>query len=456
MTPVLREALTVAVFLGLFGAIVAGAETLIRRGAFSAEVARKSIHVAGGLGCATLPLVLTSWISVLALACILAGVLYFGESRGMLQSLSAVRRKSHGALLFPIAVLLLFVVSNGRIWLYVSALLVLVLADTAAALAGTRLGRVYFQTTPGEHKSLEGTLAFALVGFFTIYLSLLFLADIPADACALTALLLALLLAGLEAVSIGGTDNLFVPLATVFLLLKVSTKPPLEILFQCLSLAGLAYIVWKNNARYRTLHIRLLIILTLAMYTAWSLGSAEWMLVLFAGFVIYNRACHRCAPLPPDMTAAEILRPLSAPLVILFAANASLQLGFWFGPFVVATATGCSLCIINRFRIETPPRPLGAIRLLSVALLPGAIPLVLSVPLLGKSALPVIPIPVLLSGAVTGLYDRLVRAPLSPFAWNHAIPLTATVAALTYAGFQYLAWVPSMEPSTWIEVFRCP
>lgn len=450
----MSELLGSAILLLLFFGVIGVAETLMRKDRLAAETARKSIHLSGGLGCLLFPLLVSSWIAVLCLALLFAAVFYFGENQKMLKSLSSVKRKSCGSLLFPIAILILFIVSDGRFWLYASSLLVLVLADTAAALAGTRFGSVFYQTVPGEQKSLEGTVMFCLVGFLAVYLPLLILSDIPHLTCILTAFLMALLLGGLEAVSIGGTDNLFVPLATSFLLLKLPTKPQSEIFFQCLSFIGISLLVFKANQRHKTLQVRSLIIFSLVTYAAWSLGSGDWMIPVIIGFIAYNRICIRCAPLPPDLNARELLRPLYPSLLILFAANATLQLDFWFTPFLVATTTAASLCAVNRYRRESSLKPLKGKPLIAAAILPSSVSLLLCLPIQGWKIIPAFPALILLCAGSTFLFSRLGKYPMTNFAWNYSIPICAGATALIYATFQHIGLAPTLEPSTWMEVFR--
>ncbi|MCU0856976.1 MAG: hypothetical protein MUC65_01045 [Pontiellaceae bacterium] len=442
------------ILLLLFLAVISFAEILIRKQQLTAETARKSIHLAGGLGCLLFPLLISSWIAVMCLAGLFAVIFFFGENHKQLKSLSSVERRSCGSLLFPVAILILFVLSEGRIWLYVSALLVLVLADTAAALAGTRFGRIFYQTAPGEKKSLEGTVMFCLVGFFAVYLPLLAFSDFPHLICIGTALLMAILLGGLEAVSIGGTDNLFVPLATSFLLLKLPEKPPVEIFFQFVSFVGISFFVFTANRRHKTLQVRPLVIFILVTYAAWSLGSADWMIPVISGFIIYNRTCTHCAPLSPNLSARELLRPLYPALIMLFAANATLRLNVWFGPFLVAMATSTSLCIMNRYRREITPRRMRGAELAATAILPSAVPLLFCLPIQGWSILPTFPVLIPLCAVTTGLYNRLSKTPVTHFAWNYSIPLCSGAASLSYAAFQHMGLAPVMAPSTWMEIFR--
>lgn len=454
MTPLIHEILGGTSLVVLFLAVIAGVEMLTHKLHLGAETARKSVHMAGGLGCLLFPVLINSWITVLCLAVVFAGIFYFGEKRNVLKSISSVDRNSYGSLLFPIAILLLFVVSNGRLWLYVSSLLVLVLADTAAALAGTRYGQTFFRTAPGERKSLEGSLMFCVVGFFSVYLPMCLLSDIPHTTCMLTALLMSLLLAGLEAVSIGGTDNLFVPLATCFLLLKLPTKPQAEIAFQCLSLISISIGLYLTNKRHGTLRTRPLIIFILSSFAAWSLGAADWMIPIVVGFIIYNKVCTSCKRLPVNLPALVLLRPMYPPLFILFVANATLEFDYWFGPYVVATATTTSLCVASRYRRENPSEELKGVQLWTAALLPIILSLLLCLPIQGGLVWAAFPFAVPLCAVTLLIYLRFKHNNTEVFPWSHAITFYSGATALIYTGVQYFGLVQSLEPSTWMEVFR--
>lgn len=449
MNNVLGAAILLLLFLGVIGL----AEILIRRKRLAPEPARKLIHLAGGLGCLLFPFLVSSWITVLILAALFGTVFYLGENRGMLRSLASVERHSCGSMIFPLAIFILFVVSERRTWLYVSALLVLVLADTAAALAGVRFGRTFYETTPGERKSLEGTLAFCAAGFIAVFLPLATLADIPLATCALTALLMTILLAALEAVSIGGTDNLYVPLGTVYLLLKIPEKPQPEILFQCISLLCISTALVLINRKHETLRIRPLVLFLLTAYAAWTLGSAEWSIPVITGFTLYNRLCADCSPLP-GLSARALLRPLYPTLGILFLANSVREFNFWFVPFTVATATAASLCIIHRRRKEPVSARLSGRKLLAAALLPISITVILFLPFrmdgIGSAALIALP----LCGGTAAAYNRFIPLKLPPFAWNYAIPILAAAVAGTIALLQAAGIAPVLEPTTWAEVFR--
>ena len=90
-------------------------------------------------------------------------------------------------------------------------------ADPAAALVGTRWGRRAYVAN-GERRTGEGSLAFCLAAFACVALPLGLFSPHSAVTVVGVAALLAVAVAGVEAVSPRGSDNLFIPLATYALL----------------------------------------------------------------------------------------------------------------------------------------------------------------------------------------------------------------------------------------------
>jgi phytol kinase len=140
--------------------------------------------------------------------------------RGLLTSL-CVPRPSLGAELFPVAVLVAFALAGDRLWLYAAALLVLALADTAAALVGTLAGRVEYRVW-GERRTLEGSLAFLVTCFPCLAIPL----ALAGAGGTLAALLAAVVCTAVEAVTPRGTDNVFLPVTVCALLPPLAATPP--------------------------------------------------------------------------------------------------------------------------------------------------------------------------------------------------------------------------------------
>lgn len=169
----------------------------------SAEARRKLLHVEMGVVTLGFPWFFSAAWPVILLACM--SVAWFGLLRASraLEArfgpvLAAGGRDSCGAIWFVCGVCLTFLLSDGDAAAYCIAILVLTLADTAAALVGQRCGRT--------SKSVQGSLAFFSVAFGVSFLTLQAL--VPA-------LLVALVTTAVEAALGSGLDNLFVPLGAL-------------------------------------------------------------------------------------------------------------------------------------------------------------------------------------------------------------------------------------------------
>src|SRR5262249_1979590 len=149
------------------------------------ELARKIVHM--GMGGVTLtfpwlfheawPVLLLAGVSILGLLALRV----VGSLKSALGSvLGGVSRVSLGELYFPLAVRVLFVLFLGgpdgervpRIILYAAPILLLTLADAAAALIGVSYGRLHYVTADGV-KSWEGSLACFTCAFFCAHVPLL-------------------------------------------------------------------------------------------------------------------------------------------------------------------------------------------------------------------------------------------------------------------------------------------
>jgi len=209
--------------LGVFGMLMAGLQAYRRSAPTDPEVVRKLLHLGMGLVTLSFPWVFTSTWPVLLLAGLFAiGLAALRISRSMYRLLGGViggvHRQSLGEIYFPLAVGLVFLLSRGDPVEFCTPMLSLTLADTGAALIGTRYGRRRLPSGRGW-KSLEGSIAFLAISFLSTLVSLRFLSDTGRAETVLIALVLGLLLTLLEAAVGQGLDNLCIPLGG-FLLLR--------------------------------------------------------------------------------------------------------------------------------------------------------------------------------------------------------------------------------------------
>lgn len=188
------------------------------------ETSRKLFHLGGGLTTLALPWMFADvWPVLVMTAITVPALLTLKHVRrlrdGLGDVLYGVTRPSLGEIYFPLSACLLFVLAHDEPLLYTVPLLLLTVADPAAAIIGSRYGSLRYVTRDG-HKSLEGSLAFFTVAFLGTSGALLL--DGPAAsgmAIPGVALTLALLLTLVEAISWRGLDNLLIPV-TGFIFLE--------------------------------------------------------------------------------------------------------------------------------------------------------------------------------------------------------------------------------------------
>jgi len=177
-----------------------------------AEVERKVLHLIFGICLFWLVALLVSIIifnPILLKIVPAANKLFSGTKK--------VERKSIGGSLFGIAFLLLFVLAQHHRLYYLISGLVIVFADTAAALVGKRYPWLKYEVW-GMQKTLSGSLAFFVTALLCIYLPLLLIGHYQFLNIWVFGLMAAYTVTLIEAISPFGLDNLSIPLSVFFLL----------------------------------------------------------------------------------------------------------------------------------------------------------------------------------------------------------------------------------------------
>ena len=195
--------------------MLAGLSIYQSRQARHPEVSRKLLHIGTGLLALTFPWLFDSAWPVLVVVGAIGFVLCATRVPGTLQrclggALTGVDRASNGDLWFLLAIGLIYVLAGDHRLFYVIPILVLTLADTAAALAGLAFGRLRYSTSGGA-KSLEGSAAFLGVAFLCAGIALLVSGDYDYRESFAIAAALAFATTILEAFANKGLDNICVP-----------------------------------------------------------------------------------------------------------------------------------------------------------------------------------------------------------------------------------------------------
>lgn len=200
-----------AVLVVGFVVVFVVAELLWRLLRMHTEVTRKVVHIGGGVVVLSVPHLLTSVWSALALAASFAIALGVAQRCHFLPSVHAIDRRSVGAAVFPLAVGVCVLVSRGELVRFEVPLLALALGDAAAALIGRRFGTLAY-AIGRTRRTVEGSAAFVVV--VAVVAAVLFcIAGVDVPMAVAVAVPTALVLAVVEAISIDGWDNLTIPVA---------------------------------------------------------------------------------------------------------------------------------------------------------------------------------------------------------------------------------------------------
>ena len=194
--------------LGAFVALLGAAEVLRRRLRIAPDVTRALVQVGvatsvvfAGHGAGSGPY----WV--------LAFVLYLSFRYEVLDAVED-DGPSLGPTLWPVACALLLTWFPGeRSFIAVTAVLGAGIGDALAGVAGRRLGTRRFRTY-GSRRSMEGTFALFAAAGATMAPALVVFGELGWHQAVAFSLIAATVAASVEAISLRGTDNLTVPLAT--------------------------------------------------------------------------------------------------------------------------------------------------------------------------------------------------------------------------------------------------
>lgn len=352
--------------------LLASAQILRIKTGMKLEYTRKLVHFGAGLLVCAFPFIFDSIGSVALMSLSFLGIMVVSKLRHVLDAVHEEGRNSAGAYLYPMAVFLIFYWSDGY-WLhFMVPILLLTIPDAAAALIGKEYGTITYAVNR-QYRSLEGSFMFFLIAFLCILIPVLLAEVVDNRTAILVALLLALIITGIEAVSVFGVDNLFVPLVGFLGLTRLLTHPT-DILIGNLAVLLIVFIVLAATNRWRHLTISGMIGLTLMLYAIYSWGGWAWFIqsawysLTFALGVNLNRFRH----LGTNVSTRERTRGLfeisavfhfsAVPLLILFM-NRFAPHPDLFSLFtaMIGLVTGMSYFqfsthLLKRFNITSIPR----------------------------------------------------------------------------------------------------
>ncbi len=303
------------------------------------EISRKSVHFLSGLTALSFPyLIQSSWL-VLLLALGFSGLIILAKKRDLLKSLSDVNRKSHGALFFPVAIYVIFLLSHNQPVLYFISILIMTVSDSLASLIGEAYGHINYEVEEST-KSLEGSVIFFLATFLCVHLSLLLMTSLDRLNTVLMGVVIAILVTGFEAISFGGSDNLFIPFGT-YCLLNTMVHQPSSLIFRDLwMLLVMIGVTVPLANKTRLLKPSSLIAMVLVNYAAWALGDFFWLLPLLLAQVMLVFIVHALIPKDAKQSTAHQIKSflynVFIPTILIFASNIFKDWEALYIPYVAA------------------------------------------------------------------------------------------------------------------------
>ena len=333
------EIINAFILAGAFLFILGLGELICRICPSKPEFSRKSVHFLSGLTALSFPYLIHSHWLVLWLALGFSGLILLAQKRGILNSISDVTRKSHGALFFPVAVYILFLLSHHQPVLYFVAILIMTVSDSLAALIGEAYGSISYEVEETT-KSLEGSVIFFLTTFLCVHLSLLFMTPLDKLNTVLMAVVIAALVTGFEAISFKGSDNLFIPFGTYCLLSTMISQPSSQIFKDLWMLLVMIGVTVPLVNKTRLLKPSALIGMVLVNYAAWALCDFSWLLPLLLAQAMLVFIVRAFLPRDAKQTTAHqikiFLYNVLIPTILIFASNILRNWEVFYIPYVAA------------------------------------------------------------------------------------------------------------------------
>jgi phytol kinase len=199
-------------------------ELVYRRLGLKGEITRKFAHFTATLSTVTFPYIFSNHWYVMVLAVIFFLLLFISRNGTQLKSIHDIDRKSIGSYLLPLSIYVTFLISNvtNNKFMYILPILILAICDPMAGILGINLKKNNHKIKIfGIHtgKTVLGSGSFLLSGFIISIIALYFNRMVFDLKTFWLALLVAVVSTLAELVSWRGSDNLFIPLSVLLILI---------------------------------------------------------------------------------------------------------------------------------------------------------------------------------------------------------------------------------------------
>ncbi len=277
-------------FLGIVLFIAAAEKTRVALG-WPPEVNRKLVHILTGVLIFFTPFFFQSNRPLIWMAVIFIVVNYMGVRSGKLKGMHDTQRRSYGTVFYPMTFLLLVMTCwQSHKAVLMLSMLILALADAAAAIMGENLKHPHEFYLGRDKKSWEGSTVMFITTFAIVFIGLPFVDYIDNLTvgwllAGWIALITAVVATALEALSSSGSDNLTAPMGAAFVLSFMLVHPIVANIQLSIGL-GLALLVALLSYRARFLTASGSVGTFLLATLIFGVGGWVWALPILTFFLI--------------------------------------------------------------------------------------------------------------------------------------------------------------------------
>lgn len=198
-------------------------EMIYRRLGLKGEITRKFAHFTATLSTITFPYLFNDHWYVLIMAFAFFILLFASRHRTYLKSIHDIQRISIGSYLLPVSIYLTFLVAHllGNKFLFILPMLVLAVCDPVAGIMGINLQQYNLKIKLFGYelqKTWLGSISFFVSCFVISIIALYFNQEQISLRIFMIALAVALVSTVTEMLSWKGSDNLFIPLSVLLVL----------------------------------------------------------------------------------------------------------------------------------------------------------------------------------------------------------------------------------------------
>ncbi len=258
---------------------------------WSIKVTRKFVHILTGILIALTPFLMESSYPLLCISGIFIIANYLAIKKYWMPGMHAKDRISYGTFFYPVSffILILLLWNNFKSIVMIS-MLIMAIADAAAAIVGGSIKNPINYQFSGERKSVQGSMVMFGVTLLITFWGLILFASV--DDISITflqsfwfAIIVAVLVTACESISYLGSDNLSVPLGAAFSIHFLISHSSEQNLYFTLGV-GLALLIAYLSFRFRFLSGSGAVATFLLGSVVFGIGKWEFSLPLLLFFLL--------------------------------------------------------------------------------------------------------------------------------------------------------------------------